>query len=75
MLRAGNSNQQNSSCTATYLPSYKPSKYGMLSIAEKVRMLSLATVDRQLKTYIHQLCADIGCILEDVPRAINEWII
>ena len=30
------------------------------------------SVGWQVKTYLHQLCADIGCRLEDLPRAMND---
>ena len=29
------------------------------------------SVSQPAKTYIHQLCADIGCCLEDLPRVID----
>ena len=35
-----------------------------------------ASVGQPAKTYIHQLCTDAGCRLEDFPRAmINRWIV
>ena len=35
-----------------------------------------ASFDRSAKTYLHQLCVDAGCYLEDLPRAMDdreEW--
>ena len=55
----------------------------MLGTAGEERMNSLGTffdglqqIDTPVKTYIHQLCADTECHLEDLPRVINntdEW--
>ena len=36
----------------------------------------LACAGRPARTYLHQLCTDTGCSLEDMPRAMfdrNEW--
>ena len=61
----------------TYLPSCKPFKKDeqeMLATATEVKtmFLSLAyehtSVGQPSKTYIHQLSADTGCRLEDLPN-------
>ena len=31
-----------------------------------------AKARRPVRTYIHQLCVDTGCSLEDLPKAMNE---
>ena len=32
-----------------------------------------AHIDRPAKTYVHQLCMNTGCVLEDLPRTMVDW--
>ena len=70
----GSSTLQNSSCMVTYLPSHKPSKMSKTCWRNSSTTFSyklLYSVDQPAKTYIHQLCADTGCCLENLQRAIT----
>ena len=78
---------QNSSCTSTYHPSWKPSKldkqYMRDTAGELIRDVLLwtpshvwANVGRPARTYQQQLCTDTECSTEDLPRAMedrDEW--
>ena len=77
----GSNTLQNSSCMATYLPSHKRkvrrSRYVGNWWRSKAVFLPIplhgrAGIDRPAKIYIHQLCVDIGCILEDLPGAMEN---
>ena len=74
---------QNSSCTATYLPSHKQD---MLDTVVKVSTNSLVmfslwnpmhkSVDQPAQTFIHQPCVDTGFHLNNLPRVMasrDEW--
>ena len=54
----------NSSCTLTYIPSHKPFKHDK-HIKRGTPRLGLTSVDWPVKIYIHQLCVDTGCSLEN----------
>ena len=85
MLRAelspGGNTPQNSSCTATYHPSRKLSKLGHCWRSKDKHISDIllwtpshrrAKVGRPSRIYIQQLCADTGCILEDIPEAMDD---
>ena len=55
----GSSIPQNNSCTVTYLPNHSSKANKHIS------------VDLTAKICIHQLCADTGCSLEDLPRVMT----
>ena len=80
-----NNSLESSSCTATYLPSHHPSKMsntykGLVENKDKfisdillwISTHGHANVDQSAKIYIYQLCADTGCSLEALPRAIDD---
>ena len=76
---------QNSSCTATYLPSNKlayqtnkeclvsPGKYGRIHVLQWTPTHGHTNVDRAEKIFTHQLCADTWCSQEDQPEAMDDW--
>ena len=81
----GNNNPRNNSCSASYLPSQKPSKmnkkYGTLleKQGRTYKWLLLwtpthgwASVGRAAGTYLQRLYADTGCNLEDLPGAMED---
>ena len=64
--------------TATCHPSLKPSKedeQNMLGIAAESGNNSLIDprVLPEQQTHIHQVCADTGCLLEDLPGGMEDW--
>ena len=71
--------------TKQNLPFHKPSNKNMLSTIGEVKSNSWVTyyyellhtsVGWQAKTYIHQLCTDTGCHLEDLKKVMtnkDEW--
>ena len=79
----GDSTPQRSSYTATYYPSRKLSNLDTRDTAGEVwdelmsDVLSTpshgrAKARRPPRTYIQQLCADTGCSLEDLSKAIDD---
>ena len=74
---SGNRIIQNSSCMATYFPSLKPSKTCWRSKEEFISDALQWTCEHPCvgwpaKSYIHQLCADTECHLEDLPRVMAD---
>ena len=73
---------RNSSSTATYLLSQKPSEFDeqdMWDTAEDVRTLSYGPLHTeelvlydQIELYLQQLCTGTGCSLEDIPEVIDD---
>ena len=62
---------QNISCTSTYLPSHKPSKWDEQDIqgsTEEIRTNSWGQTLHWIFP-VHQLCVDTGCRNGDLPRA------
>ena len=67
-------------CTLTYLPSHKPRKTSktcwwgkdefMSDVVQWTHRHGHTSVNQQAKTYIHQLCADIGCRLEGLLKTL-----
>ena len=70
---------RNNSCTATYFPSQKPSKTCRRSKDKFISDVLLwtpthrrAIVSRPARIYLHQLCADTECSLEDLLGAMDD---
>ena len=78
----GSSSLQNSNCTPTYLPSHKPSKIRCVGHCwkSKVKLINdvllwipthgHTSVGWLARIYIHDLCVNTGCCLEDLT-----WVI
>ena len=70
------STRQNSSCTVTYFTSCKTcsrSKNELITyVLRWTSTLGHTSVGWPAKTYIHQLCVDSRCRLEDLPRAMTD---
>ena len=66
----GSNTSQNSNCTATYLPSHKPSKKDEQGISNVLWTLTHghASVGWLARTYLYQLCVNTRCSLEDLPQ-------
>ena len=59
-------------CTATYLPSHKPSKTDKTYILLWMPTYGYASVEQPAKTYKHQFCVHTGYCLEDLPGAMDD---
>ena len=82
----GSSTRQISSCTATYHPSWKISKLDEPDMWDTAGEVGTNSCDilqwtpshgqskagQPVRTYIQQLCADIGCSLEDLTEAMDD---
>ena len=74
----GSSTPPSSSCTVTYYPPrklFKLDEPDMWDTAGEVKTTpshGREKTGRQARTYIHQLCVDTGCGLEDLPGAMDD---
>ena len=82
-LYPGGNTPQNSRCTATYHPLRKLSKLDEPDMRDTDKLIcgvllwtplyGRTKAGRPARTYIQQLCADAGCIPEDLPEAMDDW--
>ena len=73
----GNSTSQNSSCTATYLPSQNPTEQDMSDAAGEARTNLLVLffdgpLHNDIQVLIDQLCAYIWCCVEYQLEAMDD---